>query len=183
MRPWTRALPALLLALVAACGEGGPAEMAAPDLRRTPAGGDQQIVGSFGPGALYALFKPANWTGALITYAHGFIDPEAPIALPTNDDIEALRDALLGLGYAVAYSSFSENGLAVKDGVQRTHQLRGKFASHFGQPAQTYLMGHSLGGLVVVKLAEQFPRQYDGALVMCGMIGGSRAEKSHGPTS
>lgn len=81
MKSWTRAMPALLLTLAGACGEGGPAATAAPDLRRTPAGGDQRIEGSFGPGALYALFKPANWNGELITYAHGFIDPCGQAAL------------------------------------------------------------------------------------------------------
>lgn len=55
-------------------------------------------------------------------------------------------------------------------------QLRGIFASKFSKPDDIYLAGHSLGGLVALSLAERFPQHYAGALPMCGMIGGSRAE-------
>ena len=88
-----------------------------------------------------------------------------------------MRDALGGLGYAFAYSSFSENGLAVKDGAQRTHQLRGLLTSELHQqPKRNYLAGYSLGALVALDLAERFPREYDGALTMCGMVGGTPRE-------
>lgn len=40
-------------------------------------------------------------------------------------------------------------------------------------------MGHSLGGLVVLALAEKYPDQYDGALPMCGVLGGSAAEVNY----
>lgn len=169
------ALGALVISL-AACGDSdpaGPADAAFASARHAEAG---VVEGEFGPGALYAIYRPDNWNGDLIVYAHGFIDPAAPIAFPTNDEIEPLRDELLALGYAVAYSSYSENGLAIRDAAQRTHQLSGMFVRHFGQPDRTYLMGHSLGGLVVVNLAERFPKQYDGVLAMCGMIGGSQAQ-------
>jgi len=62
----------------------------------------------------------------------------------------------------------------VKDGMQRTQQLRGLFVSHFGKPSKTLLMGHSLGGLVALGLAERFPEHYAGALVMCGLTAGSK---------
>lgn len=174
MKRMALALAATLL--VAACAEGepaGPSEATFASARRAEAG---VVEGSFGPGAVYAIYRPENWNGDLIVYAHGFIDPAAPIALPTNDQFEPTRDALLGLGYAVAYSSFSENGLAIKDAAQRTHQLSGMFVRHFGQPERTYLMGHSIGGLAVINLAERFPKQYDGVLAMCGTIGGSQAQ-------
>ena len=136
----------------------------------------QVVEGEVGPGALYAIFVPDDWNGDLILYAHGFVDAARPTALPTADEIEPLRDRLNELGYAVAYSSYSENGLAVKDGAQRTKQLRGIFVSEFGTPDHTYLMGHSLGGLVNVLLAEKHPNLFDGALPMCGIIGGSQAQ-------
>ena len=74
-------------------------------------------------GALYALFKPVNWNGDVIYYAHGIIDPALAVTLPTGDDAEAIRDALGRQGFAIAYSSWSENGYDFKDGMQRTHQL------------------------------------------------------------
>ena len=136
----------------------------------------QNVVGEIGPGSEYALLVPPNWNGDLILYAHGFIDTDKPVGLPTGDGWEPIRDELLGLGYAIAYSSYSENGLAIKDGAQRTHQLEGIFKSKFGKPTRTYLVAHSIGGLISVKLAEKYPKRYDGVLVMCGMIGGSQAE-------
>jgi len=135
-----------------------------------------ELYGEIGPGAKYALFVPADWNGDLALYAHGFIDAALPTELPTENDFVPMRDELVALGYAVAYSSFSENGLAIKDGAIRTKQLRGVFASKVGEPERTYLMGHSLGGLVAVMLAERYPQHYAGVLPMCGMIGGSQAE-------
>jgi pimeloyl-ACP methyl ester carboxylesterase len=56
-----------------------------------------------------------------------------------------------------AFSSYSENGWAVKDGVQRTHQLLGIFTSKFGQPTRVYISGASMGGLIAIELAEKYP--------------------------
>ena len=134
------------------------------------------IVGETGPGSIYELRMPENWNGAVIYYAHGFNDATDPITLPYKENIDAAFDALGAKGYAIAASSFSENGFAMKDGVQRTHQLRGLFTSRFGQAEKGYLMGHSLGGAIVVELAERYPNQYDGALAMCGMVGGSQLQ-------
>ena len=50
--------------------------------------------------------------------------------------------AMLGMGYAVALSSYSENGWAVKDAVIRTRQLIGIFTSKAGNPENVYVMGH-----------------------------------------
>jgi len=134
------------------------------------------VTGETGPGAQYALYMPPGWNGDVVYYAHGIVDPALDPSLPTANGIEALRDALGAQGYAVAYSSFSETGWAVKDGAQRTHQLRGIFTSNFGNADRSYLMGHSLGGLIVQDLAEQHGSQYDGVLAMCAPLGGAVAE-------
>src|SRR4051812_35721186 len=137
------------------------------------------VEGETGPGALYALYIPQNWNGEAIYYAHGIRPPVpyAPISLDDQDNFFEVRDALGALGYAFAYSSYSENGLAVKDGAQRTHQLRGLLASELSaQPRRNYLVGYSLGGLVALELGERFPRQYDGVLPRCGMGGGTPRE-------
>lgn len=126
-----------------------------------------------GPGSLYSLNVPKNWNGKLVVYVHGFVDAALPVTLPA---IEALRDAIGEAGYAVAHSSFSENGYNFKDGLQRTHQLRGHFASRYGQPSETLVMSSSLGGLITQALAEKYPNQYDGALPMCGVVGGTARE-------
>lgn len=131
------------------------------------------IEGVYGPGARYGIDVPENWNGDLVVFAHGYRSPGEPVDL---GDPGPLRDRLLELGYAFAYSSYSENGYALKDGAQRTHQLRGIFVSHCGRPERTYLVGRSLGGIVCQKLIEEHPGQYDGALLVAGVLGGTRAE-------
>jgi pimeloyl-ACP methyl ester carboxylesterase len=140
----------------------------------------QIVEGETGTGAKYLLAVPDNWNGDLVVYAHGIIvDSTLPIALPTKDHIEPLRDLLVTNGYAVAYSSFSANGFAVWEGVLATKNLNAQFVQRFGKPDRTFLLGHSLGGAVCVKLAEFYPQHYDGVLTAAGMIGGSQAEVNY----
>lgn len=178
-------IPAILLA-GAACAETNPtAPLAGPgpslsqEVVTTPASGPwaRIVEGETGPGSLYRLHVPQDWNGDAVYYAHGIRAPFEPITLRDQDQHRAVTDALGAMGYAVAFSSYSENGLAIKDGAQRTHQLRGLLASELGgQPARSFLVGHSLGALVAQNLAERFPGQYDGSLLVCGMLGGTPLE-------
>lgn len=142
-----------------------------------PAAAQQHVVGQTGPGALYALDMPAAWNGDLVVYAHGIVDPVLPVALPSSqDNFTSVRDALLARRFAVASSSFSDNGFILKDAAQRTHQLTGLFTARFSRPRRVLLAGHSLGSIAALQLAEAYPGQYDGALVMCGFVGGTTRE-------
>jgi pimeloyl-ACP methyl ester carboxylesterase len=140
-----------------------------------PSAKSTSVAGAFGSGSRYALHCPADWNGDLVVYAHGYAFPETDPALPDADDesFVGLRDALLDAGYGVAFSSFSETGWAVHVGINETRQLRGLFTSRFGTPARTFLMGRSMGGLIAVALAERNPKLFDGALPMCGVLGGT----------
>jgi hypothetical protein len=137
------------------------------------------VNGETGPGSLYALYIPTAWNGNAIYFAHGIRPPLDPVTLDANnqDNFLEVRDALGALGYAFAYSSFSENGLAIKDGAQRTHQLRAFLTSELpSKPQRSYLAGYSLGAVVALDVAERFSGQYDGVLAMCGMVGGTPRE-------
>ena len=135
------------------------------------------IEGTTATGARYALAVPEIWAGDLVVYGHGIVDPASPVALPsTQDHFLQLRDALLQRGFAVASSSYSQNGYALKDAVQRLHELSGLFKAQFGAPVRVYLVGHSLGGAAVQILAERYSSQYDGVLSMCGLLGGAPRE-------
>ena len=189
-------LPLLLMLALAACsdqltslpqydsGENSKAlALAAPgervNLISTSSTWSQQITGVNSRGALYAMFVPQNWNGDVVYYAHGIVDAALPIALPDGDGFPDVRDALGTLGYAVAYSSFSENGWAEKDGVFSTHQLRELFTRTVGQPGRSYLMGTSMGGLVAENIAEKYPTQYNGTLAMCAPLGGAIEEVNY----
>src|SRR5205085_2467058 len=71
-------------------------------------------TGTTGPGSEYAIYVPVQWNGDVVFYAHGIVDAAAPVTLPSSS-IDELRDSLGVMGFAVAYSSYSENGWAVKD--------------------------------------------------------------------
>ncbi len=118
--------------------------------------------------------RPTNWNGTLLLYAHGYVSPDQQVAIPP--DAEQVIALLTPRGYAVAVSSFSENGWAVKDGTQRTHQLLGIFTSKFGAPSRVYLAGGSMGGLIAINLIETYPRAFMGVVPACAVAGGLQRE-------
>jgi pimeloyl-ACP methyl ester carboxylesterase len=91
-------------------------------------------------------------------------------------EAELFTALLAPQGFALAFSSYSENGWAVKDGVQRTHQLLGLFTSKFGKPTRVLLGGASMGALVAIQLAEKYPGAFAGLLCACAASGGSRLQ-------
>lgn len=143
-----------------------------------PLGATQDVLGVTGEGALYGMYVPDNWNGTLVLWAHGYNSRSSPLTI-TYSHFEPIKAWLLAQGYAVALSSYSENGWAVFDGATRTHQLVGLFTAQFSKPARVYLIGRSMGSLVATKLAETYPSQYDGVLAYCGFLGGARMFGEH----
>jgi pimeloyl-ACP methyl ester carboxylesterase len=135
---------------------------------------DDVVDGSIGPGSLYRIVVPTNWNGTLVVYAHGYVSTDQPVAIPP--DAKQVIALLAPQGVAVAVSSFSDNGWVVKDGAQRTNQLLGIFTSKFGNPSRVYAAGGSMGGLIAIKLIETYPGQFAGALLVCPVAGGTRAQ-------
>jgi len=148
----------MFLALATVLGLAGP----------VPA--DDIVEGRTGPGSVYRLVRPSSWNGILLLYAHGYVAKDAPVAIPP--DAELVASLLAPQGFAVAISSFSENGWVVKDGTQRTHQLLGLFTSKFGKPARVYAAGASMGGLIALRLIETWPDEFAGVLPACAVAGG-----------
>lgn len=172
-------LPLLVAFFATSCADVesvGPVP-ASRQVAQTQDQGTQEVFGQTGEGALYAMYVPDAWNGSLVLYAHGYNAPTDP---PLDDEnLVGIRTALNDLGYAVAYSGWSETGWAVLDGIRRTHQLVGLFTARFQRPHRVYLVGRSLGSLVVVSLAETHPTQYDGVLPVCGFLGGAQAFMDH----
>ena len=139
-----------------------------------PALADDVVDGTIGPGAIYRLVRPPIWNGTLVVYAHGYVSPDQPVAIPS--DAELVIALLSSRGFAVAVSSFSENGWAVKDGTQRTHQLLGIFTSKFGNPSRVYAAGGSMGGLIAIRLIETYPGEFAAVLPACAVASGWRSQ-------
>jgi pimeloyl-ACP methyl ester carboxylesterase len=118
-------------------------------------------------GAAYRIDVPANWNHILLIYYHGY--SERPIVFDKSkpDDVGS---ALAGAGFAVAQSAFSATGWAVDKALPQTESLRKYTISHYGQPKETYVLGHSMGGLLTVATIERNPERYDGALPLCGLL-------------
>lgn len=135
-----------------------------------PALADDVVDGSTGPGSVYRLVRPSNWNGILLLYAHGYVSKDQPVAIPP--DAQLVISLLAQQGFAVAVSSFSDNGWVIRDGTERTHQLLGLFTSKFGRPARVYAAGASMGGLIAIRMIETWPRDFAGVLPACAVAGG-----------
>ncbi len=120
--------------------------------------------------AAYVVEAPADWNGELVMWAHGYRGTGTVLTVDPPD--YGLRQKLLAEGYAWAASSYARNGYDVRTGVTTTRGL-----AHLSRrllhrrPSRVYLTGISMGGHVIGRSLEQYPRLYDGALPMCGVLG------------
>ena len=48
--------------------------------------------------------------------------------------------------------------------------LRRHFIARYGRPDSTFVTGHSMGGLITLATIEGRPRDYHGALPLCGVL-------------
>jgi hypothetical protein len=130
-------------------------------------------------GANYKIVVPdAGWNGTLVVLAHGYRDKadhpgEVDDKSAMDADFTALANGLAAGGYAVAATSYRDNGWAVKESLHDLTALRSLFNALVGQPETALLMGFSLGSLPTARLAEQGDDLFDGYLPACGVLAGS----------
>ncbi|MEJ2364201.1 MAG: prolyl oligopeptidase family serine peptidase [Deltaproteobacteria bacterium] len=129
--------------------------------------GDGQALWGVHAGAGYRIEVPEDWNGDLVLYAHGYRGTGLELTVSNP----SIRDHLIAQGYAWAASSFSANGYVPGIGAQDTHKLLGLFKGLVGNPRRVYIAGHSMGGHVTGVAIEQWPKSFDGALPMCGVMG------------
>jgi hypothetical protein len=155
---------------LAACGddEGGQGVV---DEGEAPVPGCADATTS--SGALTRVCFPAEWNGDLILYAHGYVQPDGPLAIP--DDLiggTPVEDLINAAGYAYATTSYRANGLiadlAVDDLVQLKELVRRTVRP---DPVRIYIVGVSEGGLVAALAAEAPLDPYTGVLAACAPIG------------
>lgn len=118
-------------------------------------------------GAGYRVEVPSSWNGKLVMWAHGY----RGTGLELTVDNHPLRAFLLQQGYAWAASSYSKNDYDPAQGAKDTHALAQRFNGLVGKPGRTYITGASMGGHVTGLVAEQWPKSYDGAMPICGVLG------------
>ncbi|MBS1827059.1 MAG: prolyl oligopeptidase family serine peptidase [Acidobacteria bacterium] len=123
-------------------------------------------------GAKFKLRVPGNWNGTLLVFIPGTktgpappVPRLAPPVLPPSDT--SLEETLLSRGYALAGSGVADTDWQLKAAVQDIVALTAYFRAMVGQPKRVIVWGSSLGGLTALRLMEDFPRSFDGAIAMC----------------
>jgi len=124
-------------------------------------------------GANYTIAVPSNWNGTLALYSHGYVFPTQPLLKPAPDASDvASGTALLSQGYALAGSSYSQNGWAIQQAFHDQIALLDYFNKTCGKPSRTVAWGDSLGGIITAGLTQLYPNRFTGALPMCGVVAG-----------
>src|SRR5262245_30209005 len=120
-------------------------------------------------GAPFQIDVPANWNKVLVLYCHGYqlAGTKANFEYPK---LNLLRNAFVTRGFAFALSGYRAQGWAVKEAIEDTEALRRHFIEKYGQPRETFVMGHSMGAVVTLATIEKFPDSYNGALPLCGPL-------------
>jgi len=134
--------------------------------------GTNTLHGTLG-GANYTIDVPSNWNGTLALYSHGYVFSNQPLDNPAPDVGDAVTGAaLLQQGYALAGSSYSQNGWALQQAFHDQIALLDFFDATCGNPTRTIAWGHSLGGIITAGLVQLNPGRFAGALPMCGVVAG-----------
>ena len=143
-------------------------------------------------GALYEISLPLEWTEdssprILIVYAHGYVDPGRPIALPSDElpdgmgGMIQIKDFITSNNFGYASTSYRDNGLVVLDAIDDINQLKVQIMTFFENtdldpPNSMVLVGPSEGGLITLLTMEQEtlkqePIRFDAAIATCAPIG------------
>jgi pimeloyl-ACP methyl ester carboxylesterase len=127
--------------------------------------------GNFSDGATYLIQVPANWNGTLLLYSHGYVFPG--FSNPAADVGDPITGAyLLAKGYALGGSSYASSGWAIEQALPDQIEVLDTFKKLVGSPRRTIAWGHSLGGMVTAGLVQRYPKRFDAALPMCGVVAG-----------
>lgn len=128
-------------------------------------------------GAVYRICMPHpdRWNGDLVVHAHGYVGPDRPIEIPEDHLVipggPSVPEVMNSLGFAFAVTSYSTNGLAIREGIEDLVDLVDVFSNTYGSPVRVYLVGLSQGGLISTLAVEHHPEVFDGGLSACGPIG------------
>jgi pimeloyl-ACP methyl ester carboxylesterase len=127
---------------------------------------------------LILICIPPNWNGQLVMYAHGYVPEQLDLALPVTElflpDGTFVPNMVLSQGFAFTTTSYHKNGYAVEQARKDLNDLIKEFIARVppGSLQKVFLIGASEGGEIAALMIEHFPDKYDGALALCGPIGG-----------
>jgi len=130
------------------------------------------LEGATDGGALVKIEVPDAWNGSLVIYNHGF---DLGAIVPSTPSLGPLAGLMLSEGYAVAASSYQQNGWALYKTKNDLQNLVALFKANFGTPSEVLVHGFSLGGIVTAHAIEKANLgNVVGAYPACGAVSGSR---------
>jgi pimeloyl-ACP methyl ester carboxylesterase len=165
-KPKAVRLPSLIILFSFAFGSLAGAPLAVEERGTLPAGNS------------YAVLKPKPWNlqrALFLAPAQRTPDSPAEPALSTDDP---LARALLAEGWLIATLAYRRPGIVLQDSVEDFNALRAHLVATHGAPGRLYVLGESVGGGIAVRLMENFPDDYAGALA----VGGSFDLQEPAPT-
>ncbi len=116
-------------------------------------------------GVLFDIVEPQNWNRNLLIFNHGLIFEHLPPSTYLDQSREPFH-SLLEDGWLLSASSYRRNGLIVGDAVEDVLRLLKHLREGFGCPRNIFFIGESMGGAVTLRLLEEHPGQFQGALVL-----------------
>jgi pimeloyl-ACP methyl ester carboxylesterase len=122
-------------------------------------------------GAEYRIDVPANWNHGLVVYCHGYDQHPGGVTYDERKPLPPELAVFVKDGYALIQSGYSAGGWAVEQAMPDIEALRKYFVEKYGSPKETYITGHSLGGLLTVAMIEKYPEIYEAGLDLCGAVG------------
>src|ERR1700744_2481960 len=139
------------------------------------AGAVTTVNGALADGATYEIQCPAGaWNGTLFLYSHGYVTPGA--ANPAADAGDPVTASwMLSHGYALAGSSYASTGWPIQQALPDQVSTIGVFDRTYRTPSRTVAWGHSLGGIITAGLIQDYPKLFNAALPMCGVLSGGGA--------
>jgi len=120
-------------------------------------------------GAAYRIDIPNDWNHNLVVYYHGYA--QQPVSFHIAERLTSYQQPIFERHYAVIESAYSETGWALPQAYPETEALRQYFVKRFGTPRETYVVGSSMGGALVMVTLELNPKPYIGGLDLCGAVG------------
>jgi pimeloyl-ACP methyl ester carboxylesterase len=120
--------------------------------------------------AEFRIDVPDQWNHGLVVYYHGYDTEDHGMSFDRSKPLEPSLAVFTAAGYAVIQSGYSRGGWALEQAIPETEALRKYFIEHYGLPGETFVAGHSMGGMLTVMTIEQSPELYAAGLDLCGAV-------------